>query len=73
MYSLVLRIVLCGKTGSVNNCLHRSKLFFSPVLSLCPREKAKELHDWMTSLESEKFDHLERLKKQKYEIGRAHV
>ncbi|XP_046890652.1 troponin T type 3a (skeletal, fast) isoform X3 [Hypomesus transpacificus] len=32
------------------------------------REKAKELHDWMTSLESEKFDHLERLKKQKYEV-----
>nr|XP_023662133.1 troponin T, fast skeletal muscle isoforms-like isoform X5 [Paramormyrops kingsleyae] len=32
------------------------------------REKAKELWDWMHSLESEKFDHLEKLKKQKYEV-----
>jgi len=32
------------------------------------KEKAKELHEWMQSLESEKFDHLERLKKQKYEV-----
>ncbi|KAA0724204.1 Troponin T, fast skeletal muscle isoform [Triplophysa tibetana] len=32
------------------------------------KEKAKELSDWMKTLESEKFDHMERLKKQKYEI-----
>uniref|UniRef100_A0A8B9HKM4 Troponin T type 3b (skeletal, fast) n=1 Tax=Astyanax mexicanus TaxID=7994 RepID=A0A8B9HKM4_ASTMX len=32
------------------------------------REKAKELWDWMYSLESEKFDHIEKLKRQKYEI-----
>nr|AHI42550.1 troponin T [Campylomormyrus compressirostris] len=32
------------------------------------REKAKELWDWMHTLESEKFDHLEKLKKQKYEV-----
>uniref|UniRef100_A0A3Q0SF60 Troponin T type 3a (skeletal, fast) n=1 Tax=Amphilophus citrinellus TaxID=61819 RepID=A0A3Q0SF60_AMPCI len=32
------------------------------------KEKIKELHDWMTQLESEKFDHMERLKKQKYEV-----
>ncbi|XP_053093059.1 troponin T type 3a (skeletal, fast) isoform X4 [Pangasianodon hypophthalmus] len=32
------------------------------------REKAKELHEWMKTLESEKFDHMERLKKQKYEV-----
>jgi len=32
------------------------------------RDKANELHEWMLSLESEKFDHLERLKKQKYEV-----
>uniref|UniRef100_A0A3Q4I3Z2 Troponin T type 3a (skeletal, fast) n=1 Tax=Neolamprologus brichardi TaxID=32507 RepID=A0A3Q4I3Z2_NEOBR len=31
-------------------------------------EKIKELHDWMTQLESEKFDHTERLKRQKYEV-----
>ncbi|XP_048825431.1 troponin T, fast skeletal muscle isoforms-like, partial [Brienomyrus brachyistius] len=32
------------------------------------REKAKELWDWMHTLESEKFDHIEKLKKQKYEV-----
>ncbi|XP_048463272.1 troponin T, fast skeletal muscle isoforms-like [Rhincodon typus] len=32
------------------------------------REKAKELHDWLCHLESEKFDMSEKLKKQKYEI-----
>uniref|UniRef100_A0A3Q4N8E6 Troponin T type 3a (skeletal, fast) n=1 Tax=Neolamprologus brichardi TaxID=32507 RepID=A0A3Q4N8E6_NEOBR len=34
------------------------------------KEKIKELHDWMTQLESEKFDHTERLKRQKYEVRR---
>lgn len=33
------------------------------------REKAKELWDWMHQLESEKFDHMEKLKRQKYEVG----
>ncbi|KAJ8417080.1 hypothetical protein AAFF_G00283070 [Aldrovandia affinis] len=32
------------------------------------REKAKELWDWMQTLESEKFDHIEKLKMQKYEV-----
>ncbi|TSY13800.1 Troponin T, fast skeletal muscle isoforms [Bagarius yarrelli] len=32
------------------------------------REKAKELWDWMYNLESEKFDHIEKLKRQKYEV-----
>ncbi|XP_039594378.1 troponin T, fast skeletal muscle isoforms-like isoform X13 [Polypterus senegalus] len=32
------------------------------------REKAKELWDWMHSLESEKFDLGEKLKRQKYEV-----
>uniref|UniRef100_A0A3B1KC72 Troponin T type 3a (skeletal, fast) n=1 Tax=Astyanax mexicanus TaxID=7994 RepID=A0A3B1KC72_ASTMX len=32
------------------------------------REKAKELHDWMKTLEAEKFQHMERLKRQKYEV-----
>ncbi|XP_063044736.1 troponin T type 3b (skeletal, fast) isoform X6 [Engraulis encrasicolus] len=32
------------------------------------KEKAKELWDWMYQLESEKFDHMEKLKKQKYEV-----
>uniref|UniRef100_W5M2E7 Troponin T type 3b (skeletal, fast) n=1 Tax=Lepisosteus oculatus TaxID=7918 RepID=W5M2E7_LEPOC len=32
------------------------------------REKAKELWDWMHSLESEKFDFTEKLKRQKYEV-----
>ncbi|XP_069778406.1 troponin T type 3a (skeletal, fast) [Narcine bancroftii] len=31
------------------------------------REKAKELHDWLCQLESEKFDMGEKLKRQKYE------
>ncbi|XP_039665040.1 troponin T type 3a (skeletal, fast) isoform X4 [Perca fluviatilis] len=31
------------------------------------KEKIKELHEWMSQLESEKFDHMERLKRQKYE------
>lgn len=32
------------------------------------RDKAKELWDWMYKLESEKFDHIEKLKRQKYEV-----
>ncbi|XP_076143190.1 troponin T type 3b (skeletal, fast) isoform X7 [Alosa pseudoharengus] len=32
------------------------------------KEKAKELWDWMHQLESEKFDHMEKLKRQKYEV-----
>ncbi|GCC34195.1 hypothetical protein chiPu_0012668 [Chiloscyllium punctatum] len=36
------------------------------------REKAKELWDWMYQLESEKFDLMEKLKRQKYEINLLH-
>ncbi|XP_046696321.1 troponin T type 3b (skeletal, fast) isoform X2 [Silurus meridionalis] len=32
------------------------------------RDKAKELWDWMYNLESEKYDHIEKLKRQKYEV-----
>ncbi|XP_062845376.1 troponin T type 3b (skeletal, fast) [Trichomycterus rosablanca] len=32
------------------------------------RDKAKELWEWMCTLESEKFDHIEKLKRQKYEV-----
>jgi len=32
------------------------------------REKAKELWDWLYQLEAEKFEHLEKLKRQKYEV-----
>ncbi|TSK45843.1 Troponin T, fast skeletal muscle isoforms [Bagarius yarrelli] len=32
------------------------------------KEKAKELYEWLKTLEAEKFDHMERLKKQKYEV-----
>lgn len=32
------------------------------------REKAKELHEWIHQLESEKFDLMEKLKRQKYEV-----
>lgn len=45
--------------------------FDSHVLVSC-REKINELHQWMTELESEKFDHMERLKRQKYEV-RLHL
>ncbi|TRY85787.1 hypothetical protein DNTS_014589 [Danionella cerebrum] len=31
-------------------------------------EKAKELWDWLYSLEAEKFEHMEKLKRQKYEV-----
>ncbi|CAB1414628.1 unnamed protein product [Pleuronectes platessa] len=32
------------------------------------KDKINELNEWMTQLESEKFDHMERLKRQKYEV-----
>ncbi|KAL6461771.1 hypothetical protein MHYP_G00299160 [Metynnis hypsauchen] len=32
------------------------------------REKAKELWEWMYKLEAEKYDHIEKLKRQKYEV-----
>uniref|UniRef100_H3CAU9 Troponin T type 3a (skeletal, fast) n=1 Tax=Tetraodon nigroviridis TaxID=99883 RepID=H3CAU9_TETNG len=34
------------------------------------KDKINELHDWMCQLESEKFDHMEKLKLQKYEVTR---
>uniref|UniRef100_A0A3B3TK69 Troponin T type 3a (skeletal, fast) n=1 Tax=Poecilia latipinna TaxID=48699 RepID=A0A3B3TK69_9TELE len=34
------------------------------------KEKITELSEWMRQLESEKFDHMERLKLQKYEVTR---
>uniref|UniRef100_A0A670Z466 Troponin T, slow skeletal muscle n=1 Tax=Pseudonaja textilis TaxID=8673 RepID=A0A670Z466_PSETE len=37
------------------------------------REKAKELHDWIHHLESEKFDLMEKLRRQKYEVRRQRV
>nr|XP_046250704.1 troponin T type 3a (skeletal, fast) isoform X10 [Scatophagus argus] len=32
------------------------------------KDKINELYEWMRQLESEKFDHMERLKRQKYEV-----
>ncbi|XP_042616399.1 troponin T, fast skeletal muscle isoforms-like isoform X11 [Cyprinus carpio] len=32
------------------------------------REKAKELWEWLYQLEAEKFEHIEKLKRQKYEV-----
>ena len=37
-------------------------------LFLFSRDKAKEFQEWLRTLESEKFDHLESLKRQKYEV-----
>lgn len=42
--------------------------FFSNLYFVCGRDKINELHEWMCQLESEKFDHMERLKRQKYEV-----
>lgn len=39
------------------------------VLLCCCRDKINELYEWMCELESEKFDHMERLKRQKYEVS----
>ncbi|KAK3526580.1 hypothetical protein QTP70_030719 [Hemibagrus guttatus] len=37
------------------------------------KDKARELYEWIKTLESEKFDHMERLKRQKYEVGNFHI
>uniref|UniRef100_A0A8C7I150 Troponin T3, fast skeletal type n=1 Tax=Oncorhynchus kisutch TaxID=8019 RepID=A0A8C7I150_ONCKI len=51
--------ILAGRRKALNiDHLNEEKL----------KEKAKELHEWMQTLESEKFDHIERLKRQKYEV-----
>lgn len=55
-------VILCYKLlkgGHVN-------LLMSCVLDF--RDKAQELFDWIKTLESEKFEHTERLKRQKYEV-----
>lgn len=46
-------------------------LFSNLCLRVSCRDKINELHDWMRQLESEKFDHMERLKRQKYEVRAA--
>lgn len=43
----------------------------SDVLLPPCRDKINELYEWMCQLESEKFDHMERLKRQKYEVRRC--
>jgi len=51
--------ILAGRRKALNiDHLNEDKL----------KDKIKELHEWMTQLESEKFDHMERLKRQKYEV-----
>ncbi|XP_049429477.1 troponin T type 3a (skeletal, fast) isoform X5 [Epinephelus fuscoguttatus] len=51
--------ILAGRRKALNiDHLNEDKL----------RDKINELHEWMTQLESEKFDHMERLKRQKYEV-----
>ncbi|CAL8360465.1 unnamed protein product [Lota lota] len=51
--------ILAGRRKALNiDHLNEDKL----------KDKIKELHEWMTTLESEKFDHMERLKRQKYEV-----
>lgn len=37
------------------------------------REKAKEFHEWLRTLEGEKYDHMEKLKRQKYEVSLSSV
>lgn len=44
-----------------------------PIPSRPAREKAQELSEWIHQLESEKFDLMEKLKQQKYEVGPALV
>lgn len=34
------------------------------------REKAKELWEWLHNLEAIKYDHCEKLKRQRYEVGK---
>lgn len=35
------------------------------------REKAKELWEWLQNLEAIKYDHCEKLKRQRYEVSAA--
>ncbi|KAK0153785.1 Troponin T, fast skeletal muscle isoforms [Merluccius polli] len=51
--------ILAGRRKALNiDHLNEDKL----------KDKINELHEWMSTLESEKFDHMERLKRQKYEV-----
>ena len=61
----------CGEPprppGAMLKPLRAMLTSLSPPTS--PRAKAKELHDWIQQLESEKFDLMEKLRRQKYEVG----
>lgn len=37
-------------------------------LFMCPRQRAQEMWNWIYQLESEKFDFMEHMKHQKYEV-----
>lgn len=53
-----------------DHCVGRGEpLNLVVVLLCCCRDKINELYEWMCQLESEKFDHMERLKRQKYEVS----
>lgn len=48
--------------------LHGKKTLFCFTVSVCNREKAKELWEWMYQLEAEKFELQYQFGRQKYEV-----
>uniref|UniRef100_A0A8C7IP39 Troponin T, slow skeletal muscle n=1 Tax=Oncorhynchus kisutch TaxID=8019 RepID=A0A8C7IP39_ONCKI len=42
-----------------------------PTFSWSPRQRAQEMWNWIYTLESDKFDFIDHMKKQKYQVGRS--
>ncbi|CAO2627283.1 Troponin T, slow skeletal muscle [Lemmus lemmus] len=77
---LVKVSLACASLGSVSTRGVGVSMFLGPehspslthpIPSRPAREKAQELSEWIHQLESEKFDLMEKLKQQKYEVGPA--
>ena len=56
----------CGHFQITEMCRFLSQ---PPECVVLCRDKAKDLWEWMHQLESEKYEHIEKLKRQKYEVS----
>ncbi|XP_021454087.1 troponin T, slow skeletal muscle-like [Oncorhynchus mykiss] len=49
-------------------CCYVYQLLPPPTFSWSPRQRAQEMWNWIYTLESDKFDFIDHMKKQKYQI-----
>lgn len=69
IYTFSYKSLVSFETSMVFSMLHE-ELFCITICFLLPqnRQRAQEMWNWIYQLESEKFDLLDQMKRQKYEV-----